>query len=121
MSVVSLCKQDSQFVVDYCINAPWPLYETAQEMLNYAKAKVRGFISLNCLYPSIPITCLCPTLEGGQLQTSYSDSKSKCIINCMLSNRKQQQGLFQPPCYCLRTKKFTVLFSHQKAGFSFEQ
>uniref|UniRef100_G1N0B5 Kinetochore associated 1 n=1 Tax=Meleagris gallopavo TaxID=9103 RepID=G1N0B5_MELGA len=29
--------QDSQFVVDYCINAPWPLYETAQEMLNYAK------------------------------------------------------------------------------------
>ncbi|XP_021141273.2 kinetochore-associated protein 1 isoform X1 [Columba livia] len=32
--------QDSQFVVDYCINAPWPLYETAQEMLNYAKAKI---------------------------------------------------------------------------------
>uniref|UniRef100_A0A803XMT4 Kinetochore associated 1 n=1 Tax=Meleagris gallopavo TaxID=9103 RepID=A0A803XMT4_MELGA len=32
--------QDSQFVVDYCINAPWPLYETAQEMLNYAKVRV---------------------------------------------------------------------------------
>uniref|UniRef100_A0A669PB25 Kinetochore associated 1 n=1 Tax=Phasianus colchicus TaxID=9054 RepID=A0A669PB25_PHACC len=31
--------QDSQFVVDYCINAPWPLYETAQEMLNYAKVR----------------------------------------------------------------------------------
>ncbi|KFP33589.1 Kinetochore-associated protein 1, partial [Colius striatus] len=32
--------QDSQFVVDYCINAPWPLYETTQEMLNYAKVRV---------------------------------------------------------------------------------
>ncbi|KFQ38772.1 Kinetochore-associated protein 1, partial [Mesitornis unicolor] len=32
--------QDSQFVVNYCINAPWPLYETTQEMLNYAKVKI---------------------------------------------------------------------------------
>ncbi|NWY38086.1 KNTC1 protein, partial [Sylvia atricapilla] len=32
--------QDSQFVVNYCINAPWPLYETTREMLNYAKARV---------------------------------------------------------------------------------
>uniref|UniRef100_A0A8B9YZJ7 Kinetochore associated 1 n=1 Tax=Buteo japonicus TaxID=224669 RepID=A0A8B9YZJ7_9AVES len=32
--------QDSQFVVDYCINAPWPLYETTQEMLNHAKVRV---------------------------------------------------------------------------------
>ncbi|NWX97118.1 KNTC1 protein, partial [Nothoprocta ornata] len=32
--------QDSQFVVDYCINAPWPLYETTQEMLNYAKVRI---------------------------------------------------------------------------------
>ncbi|KAM6403938.1 kinetochore-associated protein 1 [Rhynochetos jubatus] len=32
--------QDSQFVVDYCINAPWPLYETAQEMLSYAKVRI---------------------------------------------------------------------------------
>ncbi|NXP48746.1 KNTC1 protein, partial [Heliornis fulica] len=32
--------QDSQFVVDYCINAPWPLYETTQEMLNYAKLRL---------------------------------------------------------------------------------
>ncbi|KYO39715.1 kinetochore-associated protein 1 [Alligator mississippiensis] len=29
--------QDNQFVVEYCINAPWPTYETTQEMLNYAK------------------------------------------------------------------------------------
>lgn len=42
MSALSLRKQDSQFVVDYCINAPWPLYETTQEMLNYAKVRVRG-------------------------------------------------------------------------------
>ncbi|KAM8993079.1 kinetochore-associated protein 1 [Ara ararauna] len=32
--------QDRQFVVDYCINAPWPLYETTQEMLNYAKVRI---------------------------------------------------------------------------------
>ncbi|NXW33068.1 KNTC1 protein, partial [Phaetusa simplex] len=32
--------QDSEFVVDYCINAPWPLYETTHEMLNYAKVRV---------------------------------------------------------------------------------
>ncbi|NXA03966.1 KNTC1 protein, partial [Sapayoa aenigma] len=32
--------QDDQFVVNYCINAPWPLYDTAQEMLNYAKVRV---------------------------------------------------------------------------------
>ncbi|NXD77163.1 KNTC1 protein, partial [Halcyon senegalensis] len=32
--------QDTQFVVDYCINAPWPLYETTQEMLNYAKVRI---------------------------------------------------------------------------------
>ncbi|KFV05849.1 Kinetochore-associated protein 1, partial [Pterocles gutturalis] len=32
--------QDSQFVVDYCINAPWPLYETTQEMLQYAKVRI---------------------------------------------------------------------------------
>ncbi|NXN95932.1 KNTC1 protein, partial [Rhinopomastus cyanomelas] len=32
--------QDNQFVVDYCINAPWPLYETTQEMLNYAKVRI---------------------------------------------------------------------------------
>ncbi|PKU33267.1 hypothetical protein llap_16429 [Limosa lapponica baueri] len=32
--------QDSQFVVDYCLNAPWPLYETTHEMLNYAKVRI---------------------------------------------------------------------------------
>ncbi|KAJ7396567.1 Kinetochore-associated protein 1 [Pitangus sulphuratus] len=32
--------QDRQFVVNYCINAPWPLYESAQEMLNYAKVRI---------------------------------------------------------------------------------
>ncbi|KAM6340703.1 kinetochore-associated protein 1 isoform 1-T1 [Alca torda] len=32
--------QDSEFVVDYCVNAPWPLYETTHEMLNYAKVRV---------------------------------------------------------------------------------
>uniref|UniRef100_A0A803VQ75 Kinetochore associated 1 n=1 Tax=Ficedula albicollis TaxID=59894 RepID=A0A803VQ75_FICAL len=38
--------QDSQFVVNYCINAPWPLYETTREMLNYAKVRVRGLFVL---------------------------------------------------------------------------
>ncbi|NXU55081.1 KNTC1 protein, partial [Turnix velox] len=32
--------QDTEFVVDYCINAPWPLYETTHEMLNYAKVRI---------------------------------------------------------------------------------
>ncbi|OWK61134.1 Kinetochore-associated protein 1 [Lonchura striata] len=32
--------QDNQFVVNYCINAPWPLYETTREMLNYAKVRI---------------------------------------------------------------------------------
>ncbi|XP_054502063.2 kinetochore-associated protein 1 [Agelaius phoeniceus] len=32
--------QDSQFVVNYCIHAPWPLQETTREMLNYAKARI---------------------------------------------------------------------------------
>uniref|UniRef100_A0A8C3SHY4 Kinetochore associated 1 n=1 Tax=Chelydra serpentina TaxID=8475 RepID=A0A8C3SHY4_CHESE len=32
--------QDNHFVVDYCINAPWPTYETTQEMLNYAKIRI---------------------------------------------------------------------------------
>ncbi|XP_053135702.1 kinetochore-associated protein 1 isoform X2 [Hemicordylus capensis] len=32
--------KDNQFVVEYCINTPWPTYETAQEMLNYAKNRV---------------------------------------------------------------------------------
>uniref|UniRef100_A0A8C5J589 Kinetochore associated 1 n=1 Tax=Junco hyemalis TaxID=40217 RepID=A0A8C5J589_JUNHY len=40
--------QDSQFVVNYCINAPWPLYETTREMLNYAKVRVRT-LTLNLL------------------------------------------------------------------------
>ncbi|NWS96580.1 KNTC1 protein, partial [Mionectes macconnelli] len=40
--------QDSQFVVNYCLSAPWPLYESTQEMLNYAK--VRG--------PSNPVRSL---------------------------------------------------------------
>ncbi|XP_074868809.1 kinetochore-associated protein 1 [Carettochelys insculpta] len=32
--------QDNHFVVDYCINAPWPSYEITQDMLNYAKIRI---------------------------------------------------------------------------------
>nr|XP_033810418.1 kinetochore-associated protein 1 isoform X2 [Geotrypetes seraphini] len=32
--------KDDHFVVEYCINAPWPSFETAQEMLNYARGRV---------------------------------------------------------------------------------
>ncbi|NXG00600.1 KNTC1 protein, partial [Sakesphorus luctuosus] len=32
--------QDSQFVVNCCLNASWPLYETTQEMLSYARARI---------------------------------------------------------------------------------
>uniref|UniRef100_A0A670KE02 Kinetochore associated 1 n=1 Tax=Podarcis muralis TaxID=64176 RepID=A0A670KE02_PODMU len=34
--------KDNQFVTDYCINTPWPIYESAREMLNYARSRV-GF------------------------------------------------------------------------------
>ncbi|XP_069475728.1 kinetochore-associated protein 1 [Ambystoma mexicanum] len=33
--------KDDHFVVEYCINAPWPTYGTTQEMLNYAKARIQ--------------------------------------------------------------------------------
>ncbi|KAF7240771.1 Kinetochore-associated protein 1 [Varanus komodoensis] len=32
--------KDNQFVLEYCINMPWPTYETAQEMLYYARSRV---------------------------------------------------------------------------------
>ncbi|XP_054852382.1 kinetochore-associated protein 1 [Eublepharis macularius] len=32
--------KDNQFVVEYCINTPWPTYEMAQEMLSYAKNRI---------------------------------------------------------------------------------
>ncbi|XP_053328174.1 kinetochore-associated protein 1 [Spea bombifrons] len=32
--------KDDNFVVEYCINAPWPTYETTFDMLNYAKTRV---------------------------------------------------------------------------------
>ncbi|XP_054630813.1 kinetochore-associated protein 1 isoform X2 [Dunckerocampus dactyliophorus] len=30
---------DEQYVVEYCLTAPWPTFETAQKMLNYAAAQ----------------------------------------------------------------------------------
>nr|XP_028567001.1 kinetochore-associated protein 1 isoform X2 [Podarcis muralis] len=32
--------KDNQFVTDYCINTPWPIYESAREMLNYARSRI---------------------------------------------------------------------------------
>ncbi|XP_061458335.1 kinetochore-associated protein 1 isoform X2 [Rhineura floridana] len=32
--------KDNQFVTEYCINTPWPTYESAQEMLNYARSRI---------------------------------------------------------------------------------
>ncbi|XP_042298111.1 kinetochore-associated protein 1 isoform X2 [Sceloporus undulatus] len=31
--------KDKQFVAEYCINTPWPTYETAQEMLDYTQSR----------------------------------------------------------------------------------
>ncbi|XP_074061606.1 kinetochore-associated protein 1 isoform X2 [Macrotis lagotis] len=37
----TLCKiKDDQFVVDYCLKAQWPTFETTLEMLNYAKVRL---------------------------------------------------------------------------------
>jgi len=55
IQIISFLQQDSQFVVDYCINAPWPLYETAQEMLNYAKVRVRLFFCQFVLHASVQL------------------------------------------------------------------
>uniref|UniRef100_A0A670KE24 Kinetochore associated 1 n=1 Tax=Podarcis muralis TaxID=64176 RepID=A0A670KE24_PODMU len=39
--------KDNQFVTDYCINTPWPIYESAREMLNYARiGSSEEFVSL---------------------------------------------------------------------------
>ncbi|XP_038618823.1 kinetochore-associated protein 1 [Tachyglossus aculeatus] len=32
--------QDDEFVVNYCMKAQWPTYDTTQEMLNYAKIRI---------------------------------------------------------------------------------
>ncbi|XP_043924844.1 kinetochore-associated protein 1 [Protopterus annectens] len=32
--------QDNQYILEYCLNVPWPAYETAYEMLNYAKSRI---------------------------------------------------------------------------------
>uniref|UniRef100_A0A8B9CKJ3 Kinetochore associated 1 n=1 Tax=Anser brachyrhynchus TaxID=132585 RepID=A0A8B9CKJ3_9AVES len=48
--------QDSQFVVDYCINAPWPLYETTQEMLNYANTDLKPFVFIQVLRAQARLT-----------------------------------------------------------------
>ncbi|KAG8514983.1 Kinetochore-associated protein 1 [Galemys pyrenaicus] len=37
---VCLCKQDDEFVVNYCLEAQWITYETTQEMLSYARARL---------------------------------------------------------------------------------
>ncbi|XP_073442136.1 kinetochore-associated protein 1 isoform X2 [Dendrobates tinctorius] len=33
--------KDDNFVIQYCVNAPWPSYETAFDMLHYAKTRVQ--------------------------------------------------------------------------------
>ncbi|KAE8635123.1 hypothetical protein XENTR_v10002517 [Xenopus tropicalis] len=33
--------KDDNFVIEYCINAPWPTYDTTLDMLNYAKARIQ--------------------------------------------------------------------------------
>ncbi|XP_063820516.1 kinetochore-associated protein 1 isoform X2 [Pseudophryne corroboree] len=33
--------KDDNFVVEYCVNAPWPTYETTFDMLTYAKTRIQ--------------------------------------------------------------------------------
>nr|DBA23163.1 TPA: hypothetical protein GDO54_014103 [Pyxicephalus adspersus] len=33
--------KDDNFVAEYCVNAPWPTYETAFDMLSYAKTRIQ--------------------------------------------------------------------------------
>uniref|UniRef100_A0A8C7D1B4 Kinetochore associated 1 n=1 Tax=Oncorhynchus kisutch TaxID=8019 RepID=A0A8C7D1B4_ONCKI len=44
---------DEQYVVEYCLKAPWPTFDTAEKMLNHAE-KLRGLITflIHCLISS---------------------------------------------------------------------
>lgn len=41
-------EQDDDFVVNFCLKAQWMTYETTQEMLTYAKARVSWFLLEIC-------------------------------------------------------------------------
>ena len=32
-------RQDEQYVVEYCLKAPWPTFDTAEKMLNHAASR----------------------------------------------------------------------------------
>uniref|UniRef100_A0A8C3UXT2 Kinetochore associated 1 n=1 Tax=Catharus ustulatus TaxID=91951 RepID=A0A8C3UXT2_CATUS len=74
--------QDSQFVVNYCINAPWPLYETTREMLNYAKVRVRAaslksfeVVPTFSLLMTFPKTSLPPLTFSGIAWTEFLNNE----------------------------------------------
>ncbi|OXB84920.1 UNVERIFIED_CONTAM: hypothetical protein H355_016042 [Colinus virginianus] len=72
--------QDSQFVVDYCINAPWPLYETAQEMLNYAKVRILKKDDRTIVSPSDGALV---SLTEADFENSFDEKMLESLLNAI--------------------------------------
>ncbi|XP_025018823.1 kinetochore-associated protein 1 [Python bivittatus] len=65
--------KDNQFVVEYCINTPWPTYETAQEMLNYARMRMlkKEDAAINHLLNVDPASLLTEVLQTQAKLTTF--------------------------------------------------
>ncbi|KAM8961292.1 kinetochore-associated protein 1 [Pelodytes ibericus] len=65
--------KDDNFVVEYCINAPWPTYETTFDMLNYAKSRVlkKEDKSLSSLSDEISVSITEVLRAQARLSTFY--------------------------------------------------
>ncbi|XP_040272101.1 kinetochore-associated protein 1 [Bufo bufo] len=65
--------KDDNFVVQYCVNAPWPTYETTFEMLNYAKTRIqrKEDKTLPLLSDEIPVSITDVLRAQARLTTFY--------------------------------------------------
>ncbi|KAM4810605.1 kinetochore-associated protein 1 [Rhinophrynus dorsalis] len=65
--------KDDNFVVEYCINAPWPTYETTLDMLNYAKTRIqkKEDKALPTLSDDIPVSITDVLRAQARLTTFY--------------------------------------------------
>ncbi|XP_075690227.1 kinetochore-associated protein 1 isoform X2 [Rhinoderma darwinii] len=65
--------KDDNFVVQYCVNAPWPTYETTFNMLNYAKTRTqrKEDKTLPALSDEIPVSVTDVLRAQARLTTFY--------------------------------------------------
>ncbi|XP_069816967.1 kinetochore-associated protein 1 [Dendropsophus ebraccatus] len=66
--------KDDNFVVQYCVNAPWPTYETTFEMLSYAKTRIqrKEDKTLPALSDETPVSITDVLRAQARLTTFYS-------------------------------------------------